>query len=220
MFRQFCLLAFALVGPLFSLAQPCSSYFVTSATDLVETCSVTGSITYPISIAALSDSTIGITNLWDSQGAVIYADVTCMPPQFTFPMQPIFLNYLAQGFGNLQNGTDLTISYTVYNAADTSLAESCTSLVIITNEEPRHAVGLCLSPNPAHDRCRLSLQGLESQEACEYVLMDLTGRELLRGAFASSSFAEIDLSQMTTGIFTLQVRQGGLPIAQRLLVKD
>lgn len=220
MFLKYCLLAFALMGSVMSFAQPCSSYFVTSGSIINETCSVTGAASYSISIAATSDSTIAITNLWESQGAVINANVTCMPPQFTFPMQQFYPNYLSQGSGNLQNGTNLTITYSIYNATDTLLLETCTSSVIITNEEPRRAVGLTLSPNPAHDQCRLSLQGLESQEPCDYFLMDMTGRELQRGAFGQATTAHLDLSQLPAGIFAVQVRQGGLPIAHRFLVKD
>lgn len=220
MFLKYSLLAFALMGSAIAYAQPCSSYFVTAGSNISETCSVTGATAYTISIAATWDSTIAITNLWESQGAVVQANVTCMPPVFTLPLQQIYPNYLSQGSGSLQNGTDLTITYSVYNAADTSLVETCTSLVIITNVEPSHAVGLTVSPNPAHDQCRLSLQGLESQEPCEFLLMDMTGRQLQRGAFGQAATAQLDLSQMPAGIFAVQVLQGGLPIAHRFLVRD
>ena len=66
-------------------------------------------------------------------------------------------------------------------------------------EQAGDAPFLSLSPNPAHDRTLVSLEGAAVQQ---FILLDISGRAALTGIFPGNTF-ELDLSRLPAGLYLL-----------------
>jgi hypothetical protein len=76
---------------------------------------------------------------------------------------------------------------------------------------------ITLSPNPANNTVRISFGG-EIKTECQILLLDLTGRIVAtQSAGAGSSQESLSLEKCQSGMYVVQIREDGRPVAQQKL---
>ncbi|HEX2936171.1 MAG TPA: PKD domain-containing protein, partial [Bacteroidales bacterium] len=92
-----------------------------------------------------------------------------------------------------------TVVYTSFVTVDT--CQALPDYVLPIKKEVMHCY-----PNPVQDKLIIELEDGSVKNASEYILFDLSGRKMLEGNIPKGSkIREINVSQLTTGIYLLHV---------------
>lgn len=163
----------------------------------------------PVYIVDMNDQLLSYS-VTDGAGSFSFSNL----PTGTYKVYPEQLGYTTTPAIITITGTNTTFSNIYFERSH--MQKTITPITTGINNVNSIAGSVALYPNPASKEVSIKWDGNESAKV---ILSDITGKQMIADGINANSIKQLDISQLSNGLYFVTIESNGQKVTQKLLIQ-